>query len=103
VKSSRAAAESGVGLLVVGVFLDNLTGFIGAGRFELLGFDPRNQPLAAPKLYVVAVNSLLCPNRGARVGIANEGPETDDMVVIAQDTGYILCHRSELLFPTMTA
>ena len=47
----------------------------------------KNEALAAPKFNVVAVHHLLCPDRSLLIAIANEGPETYEVSIIAYDVG----------------
>jgi hypothetical protein len=56
-------------------------------------FQLDNETLAAPKLYIVTVNQLLCPNDGVAVIAANEGSKTLEVPVIADDISPVICHR----------
>jgi len=56
-------------------------------------FEPDNQAVATPKLDVVPIDKLLCPNRSIRVTVANEGSGTNQMTVMANSIGAIFRHR----------
>jgi hypothetical protein len=64
----------------------------------LLAVDPCHEAFATPQLDIIAINELICPNRGICIVIAYEGSRTPDVPIFFHYIGAVLCHSEDILF-----
>jgi hypothetical protein len=57
--------------------------------------DPDHETIAAPKLNVVAISQLFCPNSSICIGIAYESSIAGDVPVLPDDVSAVLTHLGD--------